>query len=87
MTAEPPVWDPLAIRPSARPRIWAVLALIVAVTQGPSFVDSLRPEPTEGVDFFQEWSSARNHLEGHPVYDDLETAAGRYVGYRRGPGE
>ena len=81
------IWDPLDVRPAARPWIWAVLAALVSLTQGPSFVDSLRPGPREGVDFFQEWASAKNLFQGVPIYMDLEKTADLYLGYKRAPGE
>ena len=80
-------WDPFGAWPAARRWLWAALAAMVCLSQGADFVSSLRPGPTEGVDFFQEWSSARNWLEGVPVYTDLEAAAKRYLGYTLRPGE
>jgi hypothetical protein len=47
-----------------RRRALAVAGLAVSVCslQGLQFVRSLRPRPTVGVDFFQDWASARNLL-------------------------
>lgn len=87
MNGDLQVWDPLAVRPKLRRHLWAVLAALVCLTQGPPFIDSLRPGPTEGVDFFQEWASAKNLLHGEPIYADLEKAADLYLGYKRAPGE
>jgi alpha-1,2-mannosyltransferase len=81
------IWDPLGAIPAARRWLWAILAVIMCVTQGPEFIGSLRPAPTEGVDFFQEWASARNLRRGLPIYTDLEQSAGLYLGYKRRPGE
>jgi alpha-1,2-mannosyltransferase len=53
------------------------------VIHGPDFVHSLKPAPTEGVDFFQEWSSAKNWREGIPIYADLDQSAERYLGIPR----
>lgn len=47
--------------------------------QGPGFVRSLRPDPSVGLDFFQEWSSARNWQNQLPIYLDLELAAEKYL--------
>jgi hypothetical protein len=80
-------WDPLAALPRARPWLWLALAILVCVMQGPTFVRDLRPSPTDGVDFFQEWSSARNFLDGRPVYGPTEEAVERYLGFRLRAGE
>jgi hypothetical protein len=87
MSGQNEIWDPLGAIPSARRWLWAVLTVITCITQGPTFVDSLRPAPKEGVDFFQEWASARNLRQGLPIYTDLEQTADLYLGYKRGPGE
>ncbi len=73
-------WDPFNSWPKARPWIWAFLAVWIGLFQGPAFVRSLRPERDNGVDFFQEWASARNVLEGLPVYMDLKDAVERHLG-------
>jgi hypothetical protein len=67
--------------------LWVVLAIVVGWKQLPAFIESMRP-PEEELqkevgDFFQEWSSARNFFEGRPIYDSLETAYDRYLGYPR----
>jgi hypothetical protein len=66
---------------------WGLLAVLVASFQLPVFLDSLRPDSHEGMDFFQEWSSAKNWQQGRPVYEDLDLAAERYLGRPRIPGE
>ena len=81
------IWDPLAAWPSARRWMWAALAVLVSLTQGPGFVRSLTPAAGESVDFFQEWASARNFLDGAPIYTDLEVSAARYLGRRSRSGE
>ena len=65
--------------------MWAALAVLVSLTQGPGFVRSLTPAAGESVDFFQEWASARNFLDGAPIYTDLEVSAARYLGRRSRP--
>src|SRR5437868_1984441 len=73
-------WDPLRSWPGARPWIWGVLAVWVCLFQGPSFLQSLRPARDNGVDFFQEWASARNLFAGLPVYGNLKDAIQRHLG-------
>ena len=87
MSSRAPFWDPLGAWPLARRWIWAALAVLAVVNLLPGFIDVMRPGPTEGVDFFQEWASAKNHLLRKPVYSDLETSARVYLGYTLAPGE
>lgn len=72
-------WDPLAAAPVDRRFVWVGLAVFVALLQAPEFLDDLRPEPTQGVDFFQDWASARNYLNGRPIYEDLGRAIRDYL--------
>lgn len=76
------LWDPLGVWPAGRRWLWAFLAVLVCVLQGPAFISSLRPLPTEGVDFFQDWASARNFQAGLPVYTHQKVTLERYLGYR-----
>ncbi len=73
-------WDPFAAWPRARPWLWAFLALWIGYFQGPSFLHSLRPARDQGIDFFQEWASARNLRDGLPVYGELQDAIKRHLG-------
>src|SRR5437763_967461 len=73
-------WDPANAWPAGRRWLWVTLAVVVCALQGPSFVRSLRPPPDRGLDFFQDWASARNRLEGLPVYTRHEVTAQRYLG-------
>jgi Glycosyltransferase family 87 len=66
--------------------VWVGAAALLVV-EGPRFVDSLRPEPQQGVDFFQDWSSARNWVDGLPIYTDMVIAAARYLQRMPGPDE
>jgi hypothetical protein len=84
---EPVFWDPLGVFPSGRRWLWAALALLTVFLQGPSFVHSLRPSQNEGVDFFQEWASAKNFQNGLPVYTNHTVTAELYLGHKRSPGE
>jgi hypothetical protein len=59
----------------------------VCLLQGPTFVRNLRPPQSIGVDFFQEWASARNLLNGLPAYENQRAAIERYLGYRTGTGD
>jgi hypothetical protein len=71
--------------------LWLVLVLWVCFQEGVlfvrgsdlSFIRSLRPERNNLLDFFQEWSSARNLRQGLPVYAPLETSVERHLGYQR----
>jgi alpha-1,2-mannosyltransferase len=78
-------WDPLNLWPAGRKWLWLALALFACCLQGPRFLASLRPPPGEGVDFFQEWASARNYFTGLPIYMDMPSAVERYLGYRVDP--
>jgi hypothetical protein len=75
-----PLYDPLGAWPGVRRWAWLFLAVVVSVTQGPSFVRQLRADPNVGNDFFQEWASARNYREGLPIYLDLRDSVQRYLG-------
>jgi hypothetical protein len=76
------LWDPLNAWPQARCWLWAALAVWVCSFEGPRFVRSLRPPVEKGVDFFQDWASARNYLSGSPIYLDLKQAVERYLGFK-----
>lgn len=71
----PTLWDPANAWPAGRKLIWAVLAVYVLVAQGPSFLHNIRGRWDGANDFFQDWSSARNVLEGRPAYLPLSAAA------------
>ena len=76
----PTLWDPLAAWPAGRWWLWAGLAVLTICLQGPEFLQSLRPAPREGVDFFQEWSAARSFFQGGPLYGNLPDLAEQYLG-------
>ena len=51
--------------------------------QGMGFLNSLKPKlPYEIMDFFQDYASARNYLEGLPVYTNQAIAIERYLGIK-----
>jgi hypothetical protein len=62
-----------------------VLAAVVVSRFGPILADFLRPPPDRVVDFFQDWASGRNRIEGLPVYTSQEVTAPRYLGVPRNP--
>src|ERR1700722_4158402 len=78
-------WDPTNAFPRARWPLWVGLAAIVCALQGPAFLRDLRPPLDRGLDFFQDWASARNRTEGLPVYTRHEVTATRYLGVRVAP--
>jgi hypothetical protein len=80
-------WDPLAAWPAGRPWLWAMLAVFACLVQGPDFLKQIRPPWGQGVDFFQEWASAKNALNGLPVYTDQEISAELYLGFKKEPGD
>jgi hypothetical protein len=73
------LWDPMNAWPAGRRWLWVTLAVVVCVLQGPSFIQDLRPPLDRGLDFFQDWASARNRLEGLPIYTRHEVTAQRYM--------
>jgi hypothetical protein len=75
---EPLLWDPLGAWPKGRCWLWAVLAVLACFLQGLSFIQNLRPLHP-GVDFFQEWASARNLYSGLAVYTDQEITSEKYL--------
>lgn len=73
------LWDPASAWPAGRKWIWALLATYVLIARGPSFLQSLQVKWQEGNDFFQDWASARNVLDGEPAYTPLSASVSRYV--------
>jgi hypothetical protein len=71
----PTLWDPAGAWPAGRKWIWALLAIYVLTAQGPSFLRTIPGSWDGGNDFFQDWTSARNVLEGRPAYLPLSEAA------------
>jgi hypothetical protein len=73
--------------------LWAALFVLAwtfplqGKSQGQAFLDSLREPATPPGDFFQEWASARNHLEGRPVYENQEKTLPLYLNRTRDPGD
>lgn len=75
------LWEPFAgLSQSLRVVVWGLFALAAILLQGPDFIGSLRPSPTKGVDFFQDWASGRNFLEQKPVYSPHQETIPLYLG-------
>jgi len=74
-------WDPLNVLPRGRGLIWLTLAVGVSFLQGPSFLESFRPAPDEGVDFFQEWSSAKSFFDKKSIYSRHSETVPKYLGF------
>jgi hypothetical protein len=53
---------------------------VIGFVMAPVYVSSLRPPAGLVIDFFQEWASARNYLEGLPVYTDQRVTIPLYLG-------
>src|SRR5262245_33244267 len=51
--------------------IWLILGPILCAVMGLVTVIRLRPNENKLHDFVQEWTSARNWLQGEPIYEDL----------------
>jgi hypothetical protein len=75
-------WDPLGAWPSERRWIWLTLAGWLFLLRGPAFIKNLEARPPQELipDFFQDYASARNWLEGLPIYSSHFEAAPRYLG-------
>jgi hypothetical protein len=63
--------------------LWSVALVLACAWQGPRFLRGLRPTRDHVTDFFQEWSSARFHCDGLPVYTPQEEGLRRYLGRQR----
>jgi Glycosyltransferase family 87 len=72
-------WDPLGAWPNERGWIWLTAACWLLILRGPAFVENLRTTGGRIPDFFQEYASARNWLEGLPIYADHHRTAQRYL--------
>jgi hypothetical protein len=73
-------------RQEQRRPIWQLIALaaLFAVTlyiRGPLLIGLARPAHDELFDFYQEWASARNVLDGYPVYESQRVSAARYLDF------
>src|SRR5579862_7648073 len=62
------------------PALWLPLVAWVCIFQGAPFVQSLRIERNQPSDFLQDWASAREFLEGQPIYGSQKDAVRRQLG-------
>jgi Glycosyltransferase family 87 len=76
----PTLWDPLGAWPRATTWLWGGLAIIVSVSFIPFYLGELSGRSNSMTDFFQDWASARNFLEGLPVYSNHRVTIPRYLG-------
>lgn len=74
------LWDPFAASPRLGRPVWLGLLAWVLLFQGGDLLRSLRPTGDAGVDFFQDWVSAKNYLNRLPVYEELKHGIERYLG-------
>jgi hypothetical protein len=65
---------------AGRPWLWLAVALGVGYYQLPRFVGAMWPRPDIISDFYQDWASARNLLNGIPIYADNREMVPHYVG-------
>jgi len=76
--------DPPSELTTGRKRLcWILAAVLASVVFGPALLKCFRTVRLR--DFVQEWASARNYLEGRPVYELQEISLARHLGYRRRP--
>jgi hypothetical protein len=74
------LWDPLGVWPAARIWLWGGLTMLVSFFYVPVYVGELGRRANAMTDFFQDWASARNFLEGLPVYSNHRVTIPRYLG-------
>lgn len=78
--------DPFGVWTSVRCTRWVALAAMIGLVFGPRFVRSLTPPRGQILDFYQEWSSAKNITTGLPVYAPLDVTVERYLHMQKSPG-
>jgi hypothetical protein len=76
----PRLWDPLGAWPAASTWLWAGLAILVTLAYAPYYFVEFSGRHSYMTDFFQDWASARNFLEGLPVYSNHRITIPRYLG-------
>ena len=75
-------WDPFSAVPSMRRWLWLLFAIVICGLQGPDFVRSLRPTPPENGDFVQDWLSAKNYVDGLPIYAGHDVSFPKHLNLR-----
>jgi hypothetical protein len=71
--------DPFGPWPRWRKILWLAITVAIVIWRGPGFIESLRPKGYFLRDFFQEWSSSRNLLQGKSIYQPLDRMVGLYL--------
>ena len=74
-----PWFDPMGASGRLRLVLWFLLFLLVVALQGPRFITSLPGNLNSGSDFFQDWASAKDWLEGRPIYGPLADSLNRFL--------
>lgn len=59
--------------------IWLIIGPVICVVMGFAMVVRLRPNENMLNDFVQEWTSARNWLQGDPIYEDLHRSVAQDI--------
>lgn len=77
--------DPPGRWTAGRCVLWLAVCLMVCFLFLPRYVRALKPPTDKLVDFFQEWSSARNAFSGIPVYAPIDVAVEAHLGLRKIP--
>lgn len=77
--------DPFGTWTRARKVRWLLLGFVLCFLFAPRFVSALVPQHMQLIDFFQEWSSAKNVVNGLPTYAPLELTVERYLGVKKPP--
>lgn len=77
--------DPFGPWTAGRRLGWVLACVVVASVFLPRYVAAWNPPPYQLIDFFQEWSSARNAASGRPVYAPVAEAVERYLGLQKVP--
>ncbi len=70
----PPYWT------TAKRLQWFSVALLLCTIFGPRFLHCMRPLDYVLLDFYQEWSSAKNVFNELPVYAPVAVSIDRYLG-------
>ena len=74
-----PWFDPMGASGKFRPLLWFLLFLLVISLQGSHFIFSLPGNLNSGSDFFQDWASAKDWLDGRPLYGPLSDSLNRFL--------
>lgn len=75
-----PWYDPLAPLERWRPWVWGFLCVMVLFLQSSRFLGTLAGNLESGGDFFQDWASMRDWLDGRSPYEPLSESLERLLG-------